>query len=409
MISEERLREIYDSWVAQHGLEKLRKTFPFFENLRKLYDWCVDVCEKKGEDPQELDFEAYVDPLLTIAENKSILASMIIGPPEEEEYEQWYEIEKAEIEKRAREAGLFEQFEKDIEKLEREVRKYRKRYEEAKQLESKYEREAERQRQEKEAIERRVSPIRIRFLKDFEYGIMRYKAGDVAEIRDLNWALALIERKIAERVGPEVPIKITPPPEALPPEVKPPKVPPPKVLPPIPEVCPHDGSPLVEMTRVPLLIMDPLRLTAEEEYYRAATGLPMPTRAIEWIDVPPTMRVWMCERGDHYFERDAAGKPVERPPEYIYKKLIREVARFRRIEAPPIVPAELVPPEVRTRFLQWVRRWEAPVGKKAIQLHPKDWLLTKGIAWGDFLKLPDAERKRLLDEYEEEVSRGLGR
>ena len=249
-----------------------------------------------------------------------------------------------------------------------------------------------------------IEPIKLRVLKAFKEGILEYSAGSIVETRDIDWAIQKIEQGFAERVGVEPIVRPIPPPTAPPKEIfrppeKPPEKPPTRVLPPIPEKCPIDGSLLEEVTRVPLLIKDPLELTSEEEYWRASVGLPIPTTRLEWIEVPLTMKVWICKGvPEHFFERDALGRLVERTPEYLYRRILRETARFRRIEAPA---AEFVPPEVRTRFLQWVRRWEAPeAGKKAYQLHPKDWLLTKGIAWGDFLKLPDDERKRLLEEYD---------
>jgi len=77
-------------------------------------------------------------------------------------------------------------------------------------------------------------------------------------------------------------------------------------------------------------------------------------------------------------------------------------------ELPRYIRPEVVPPEVRTRFLQWLRRFEPPgPERKAISLHPKDWLLARhNLTWGEFLKLPPDEAKMLLDQYERECREG---
>lgn len=169
--------------------------------------------------------------------------------------------------------------------------------------------------------------------------------------------------------------------------VPPVKIPPPKVLPLIPEVCPIDGTPLDQVKRVPLLIK-PIKLPAEEEYFRARLGLPIPTAKIEWIDVPPTMKVWMCEaEPPHYFERDAAGRLVQRTPEFLYRKILRERAKLERlvyppplVRRPPVVVAPPRPVKLQDVWWEFVKR-------------------VKGLSREEFMRLSDVEKGRIRAEF----------
>jgi len=162
-----------------------------------------------------------------------------------------------------------------------------------------------------------------------------------------------------------------------------------KLLPSVPEYCPICGVRLKLMTRVPIMIKDPLKLTAEEEYYRAKEGLPLPIGHIEWVDVPETMKVWQCQVCDALFERDLKGRLIQRTPEYIYRKIIRERAKLEKLIAPPTpTPA---PPRVPRKVTL-----EPP------DIAPLDWVKhVKGIdevTW--WKKMTTEERKKILDEYE---------
>ena len=183
-----------------------------------------------------------------------------------------------------------------------------------------------------------------------------------------------------------------------PPPPKPPvKAPPPKVLPPVPERCPIDGTLLTQIHRIPIAFRLVRPLTAEEEYWRARLGLPVPTGELRYVEIPPTMKVWMCER-EHYFERDATGRLVQRTPEFIYRKILRERARLEKIVYPPRVAPPVVPPiyrrpplprPVKTQDLWW------------------DWLeRVKGISREQYMKLSEAEKKRLIQEWVEYMRRG---
>jgi len=182
--------------------------------------------------------------------------------------------------------------------------------------------------------------------------------------------------------------------EIKPPRVKYPVEVPPhvRVLPPVPETCPIDGTRLEQIERAPLFITDPLRLTAEEAYYRSALGLPLPTEHLEWIPIPPTMKVWMCKAPEpHYFERLADGRLVQRTPEFLYRKILRETAKLRRITAPPAITPPLVPyrPTLLT-FQRWI-----------VQI--------KGMTFTEYAKKSEEERKKILEEYKEWYRRQIGK
>lgn len=160
-----------------------------------------------------------------------------------------------------------------------------------------------------------------------------------------------------------------------------------KLLPPVPEYCPICGGKLKLMTRVPIMIKDPLRLTAEEEYYRAKEGLPLPVGHIEWIDVPETMKVWQCQVCDALFERDLKGRLIQRTPEYIYRKIIRKRAELEKLVAPPapVYAPGRPPPKPPT---------EPP------EINFIDWIFNvKGIDKLTWHKMSLEEKKKYRDEY----------
>jgi hypothetical protein len=64
--------------------------------------------------------------------------------------------------------------------------------------------------------------IKIRILQNFKEGIQYFRKGDVLETHNIDWALAKIDQKLAERVGVEVPVKVIP---EVPPRVEVPKIP----------------------------------------------------------------------------------------------------------------------------------------------------------------------------------------
>jgi hypothetical protein len=123
---------------------------------------------------------------------------------------------------------------------------------------------------------------------------------------------------------------------------------------------------------------------------------------MEWIDVPVTMKVWQCEGPEtHFFERDEAGRLVQRTPEALYRKILTETARLRRITYPP--PAEgrrLLPAEMERVLLRPARK---------ILPDFKDWLMEqKGIdmpTW--FRTRSETERAADVREYGEWMKRTI--
>jgi len=197
---------------------------------------------------------------------------------------------------------------------------------------------------------------------------------------------------------PEVkppPAPPAPPAPPKPPEVKPPPAPPVKVLPEVPEVCPLDGTPIREVTRVPIGPV-PIRLTAEEEYLRARLGLPIPEREIVWLDVPTTMKLYHCQQ-DHLFERDpATGRLVQRTPEYVYRKILRETAALRKV----VYPEAAAPPSPVYYY--------PPPPPKPMKLQDVWWSFVenvKGLTKEQFMALSWEEKERIRKEWGEWIRR----
>jgi hypothetical protein len=64
--------------------------------------------------------------------------------------------------------------------------------------------------------------IKVRILQNFKEGLQYFRKGDVIETHNIDWVLAKIDQKLAERVGVEVPVKVIP---EVPPRVEVPKIP----------------------------------------------------------------------------------------------------------------------------------------------------------------------------------------
>jgi methyl-accepting chemotaxis protein len=173
-----------------------------------------------------------------------------------------------------------------------------------------------------------------------------------------------IERLKAARPAPKLPGP--PPPTPLEEVAKRPPPPKPKVLPPIPETCPIDGTPLERLSKVPL------------------PGL---GGVIEFVDVPPTIAVYRCQ-GGHFFEVEPSGRLVERRPEHLVRDILRELARTAKAVARVGVPAfpEFALPIFRPRDV--------------VYADFRTWLFKfKGITPDQFVRMPDVERRRLIDEW----------
>jgi hypothetical protein len=156
---------------------------------------------------------------------------------------------------------------------------------------------------------------------------------------------------------------------------------PPRLLPPTPETCPIDRTPLEPIQKI--MVRAPLRLPEEEEH-------PTPTVEGVWIDIPSTMKVLTC-RENHYFERDEAGRLIERTEEYLYRKILRETEKLRGLLAPPAPPTIPAPP--------------APITPRK-PIFPKfdEWLkMEKKLEMWEYIKKSEDEKKGLLAEYDKYI------
>jgi hypothetical protein len=101
------------------------------------------------------------------------------------------------------------------------------------------------------------------------------------------------------------------------------------------------------------------------------------------------------------FERDpVTGRLVERTPEYVYRKILRETAALRRITYPevaaPPIPYPRIPGVPRAKYPSF------PFGVFRVQDAFAGWLkMVKRISETEFAMLSDEERKRLIDEFME--------
>lgn len=348
-MAEEVVKRITDRlWAAK----RWRIGKPMLGHLvRMAYDVLMD--ESRTYDM----LDAILDPMLGYEENKRRL-------------DEWLDVVRTLTERVTREADRIAEMEREfmeeeVDWMEREMARmgvpeemiehYRRRIE-------------ERMRDRIERLERSL----IEAIRKAEMG--RREAREEMEALSRRYEEELRRaREEARRIREEV--------GAAKPE-RPPKA---KVLPEVPERCPVCGEPLERIDKVPFGPI-PIALTTEEEYLRARTGVPLPEGKVITIDVPPTMRIWMC-RNEHIFERDVTGRLVERPPEYIYRKILRELARIHRVEYPAKAEERIaVPRVVKTREL--VAMWLRSV---------------KGLSEEEYAKLSEEERKKIMEEFEEWV------
>ena len=202
--------DLYRKWSR---LKEPTLTYP---SLKGLAQWFERETERREIDPGTIDFEAFVDPMLTYEENKIILLSVMTGAPTEEEYGELYEQQKALLEQQVREKypEVIEPLEERIIELERTETTSKKRYKKIKALELQLA-ETEKLLEEEKARPPTVAAVKVRVLRPFTEGIIDYTVGSVLETSDLDWVLEKIKRGLAERVGVEVAVEIKGPPKEL--------------------------------------------------------------------------------------------------------------------------------------------------------------------------------------------------
>ncbi|MBA7639584.1 hypothetical protein ES703_47243 [subsurface metagenome] len=203
--------ERYRVWEKRIGKKRMAITWP---SLRGLFQWFVRETERRNIDISEIDVESFLDPMLSSDENKTILLSVMTGAPTEEEYEDMYKQHVSMLEQQVREKypEVIEPLEDRIVELERTETTSKRRYKKIKALELELAESERRREEEKQAIEAKVAPVKVRVLRPFTEGIIDYTAGSVLEVRDVDWILNKVSAGLIERVGIEVPVKRVPPP-----------------------------------------------------------------------------------------------------------------------------------------------------------------------------------------------------
>jgi len=213
---------LWDKWVKSVGRKKIMMR-PL--DLYRLFEWFNEACKERNIDPDEVDVASYVTHDLTFGDAKRALDAFVGAPPTTDETESMYEetVHMLQTEVREKYPEAFEELDKRIAELEketealpREKRAKEKWKRTAEEIQYKLEETKRKIEAERAALERKVSPVKLRILRDFEVGIMKYKAGQEVETPDIDWALELINKEIAERVPVEAPpVKVVPP--AVPP------------------------------------------------------------------------------------------------------------------------------------------------------------------------------------------------
>jgi len=202
--------DLYRKW------SRLKEPTLTYISLKGLAQWFERETERRNIDPSTIDFEAFVDPMLSYEENKIILLEFMTGAPSEKEYEDMYKQQVALLEQQVREKypEVIEPLEERIIELERTETTSKKRYKKIKALQLQLA-ETEKLLEEERAKPPEVAPIKVRVLRPFTEGILDYTVDSVIETKDLDWVLEKIKRELVERVGVEVPVEIKAPPKPL--------------------------------------------------------------------------------------------------------------------------------------------------------------------------------------------------
>jgi hypothetical protein len=210
----------WEPWAAlwEHWL-KTREREIGLEHIQfiDLYNFFVRQAKALGGEVIDfIDVSAVIDPTLTYEENKRILSEVLRVPPTEKDYESMYEGYKAALESEVKEKypEVVQEWEKRVQQLEKETEllpKVERERGKFKRLSEELARELEETKrravQEREGLEKKVAPVKLRILRGFKEGIIEYSAGSIVETRDIEWAIEKIEKGFAERVGVEPIVK----------------------------------------------------------------------------------------------------------------------------------------------------------------------------------------------------------
>jgi len=194
--------KLYKSWERAYGRDKIVLKYP---SLQGLHSWFLRSCREHDLDPEEVDFVAWVDPMVSYEANKKNLEEQFLAPPSEREYEFMAEQVKGLMQKEVRERypQILEPLEERIVKLEAEARgkeRYKRMVKELKlQL-------AETSRQLEELKAKPPMPaLKVHILKPFAEGIMRYQPGQEFETSDLEWIRSREALGVLEQVREVIP------------------------------------------------------------------------------------------------------------------------------------------------------------------------------------------------------------
>jgi hypothetical protein len=379
--------DLYRRW-SRHKEPTL--TYP---SLKGLAQWFLRECEKRKIDPYSIDFEAYVDPMLTYEENKIILMDFMTGAPTDDEIAEMYEQHKALLEQQVREKypEIIEPLEERIIELEKTEKTSKRRYKKIRYLEQLLE-ETEKQLEEERAKPPTVKPIKVKVLKPFSHGIMDYTAGMIFETLDIDWAIELINKGYIRRVREE---------EAPMEPIKPSKVKWTRDL-------ERRLRNLFESTMRAGLPAEKLPGLAPQRFI---PDFREELETVKFLGSEGEMRDVIEKLAKSLIRRESRPKP---PP----SRVGAPPAGWIRTENGYLTPeGEFIPKEelplnaedmaVMRKLREELRKRLYPLkGKKAHQLSPRLWLESQGISWGDFMRMDPVEQKRLLDKYQKLSSEG---
>ncbi|RLG02829.1 MAG: hypothetical protein DRN54_03905 [Thaumarchaeota archaeon] len=299
---------------------------PYTPTKEEIYDKAVELWMKMNPafttipEEKELKEDIYPPTGRTYWEEAKY---QLMAKPET----RYREMLLADLEREARELEAVVLKEEDYAKLlkaQRELEKIRKKI---KELEA--ERAAERRRYEEEIRRLKeelagIPPRKYMVMSDFEEGIMKFKAGQIIETRNIDWAEEKVKEGLLEPYRPPPPAK--PPVKVVPPTVpKPPK----KPLKEFPEE--------IERLRKALL--------EEAERQFILQGLKREDFLANRADVVAAIRTAILMYGE--LPKEEAEEKIRAKVESAVKEIIRKVKRPRAIP-PPVAakPTALpLPPE----------------------------------------------------------------
>ena len=383
--------DLYRRW-SRHNEPTL--TYP---SLKGLAQWFLRECDKRGIDPYSIDFEAYVDPMLTYEENKIILMDFMTGAPTDDELADMYEQHKSMLEQQVREKfpEIIEPLEEKIIELEKTEATSKRRYKKIKQLERLLE-ETEAKLEEERMKPATVKPIKVKVLKPFSYGIMDYTVGKVFDTVDVDWAIELINKGYVRRIKEgEVPVE----------SIKPAKV---KWT----QDLERRLRNLFESTMRAGLPAENLPGLAPQRFI---PDFREELEAVKFLSSEREMRDVIEKLAKSIIRRESKPKPPPTrlgvpPAGWVRTEngYLTPEGEFVSREEAPFFETGLPGAEdlaVMRKVREEVRKTLYPLaGKKAHQLSPRLWLESKGISWGEFCRKTPAEQKKLLDDYMKEAS-----